>query len=368
MHNQVKKSFQWILVFLAMLAMSLSVLYTPAYAQDGGGGEVTEQGKGTFGLRPSDTSRGFFVFKGLKPGDTFSDSLYMINQYDEDLSFVLTVTDATTAQTGGIAFPETEAVGTGKWVVDIGVKGEIVVPAKQAIQVPFVVEVPKDAQPGEYVLGFVMTPTAESLSKMQGWGNQEVSSGFVVKVLPRVGVTAVLFVSEPNRCEIHIDSLERNNYFGKMLIKINMTNTGNVHFRGSGNLRIVKADDNSVVNDLNFNMGYWVMQTSVGYPIMLENFLPTGKYLAEVTLTSSEVDGCTAKYQETFEITSEEKSAADKDATVWNPEEKQEGFLITPQMMQMAAFICGGILLLLLLILLLVFLKRRRQKQQNQAE
>ncbi|MCB5179842.1 WxL protein peptidoglycan domain-containing protein [Streptomyces antimicrobicus] len=142
---------------LALLAAGLLPTGTAAAAENG-----------TWGVFPTPpagaamTDRAYFFHQGAA-GTTLHDSVTILNNSDRDLTFQVFATDAVNTVVGG-AFAllpvETKPTGVGTWVALPSATGTAVtVPAKGRKDLPFTVEVPEDAVPGDHVGGIVALNT-----------------------------------------------------------------------------------------------------------------------------------------------------------------------------------------------------------------
>ncbi|QHF23100.1 hypothetical protein GTU73_03160 [Rathayibacter sp. VKM Ac-2804] len=112
----------------------------------------------TWGVRPADTEQGSdrpnYAY-ALEPGGQLSDALIVSNYDDEDQTFRVYGSDGFLTEAGQLdllpaAEPSTQL---GSWISFEA--PDVVVPAGESVQIPFQLEVPADAVPGDYAAGVV---------------------------------------------------------------------------------------------------------------------------------------------------------------------------------------------------------------------
>jgi len=119
----------------------------------------------TWGVRPADTVHGAarpnFAYT-LPPGGTLSDALVVTNKGDAPLTLDVYAADGFLTPDGTLDVLEAgeESTALGAWVrVDTP---QIAVEPGAAVEVPFTVTVPEDAQPGDYAAGVVSSLLVEN--------------------------------------------------------------------------------------------------------------------------------------------------------------------------------------------------------------
>lgn len=180
-------------------------------------------------------SRPNFVLRA-DPGRTIEDALVVDNHSDVDLVLGVQANDAFNTPAGGIdLLPGGEpARDVGRWV-KVSTQA-ITVPARGSVTVPFRVEVPADAEPGDHEGGIVTTLT---VSEPDARGNR-------VRVERRLGVRMSVRVAGRMRPQLEFTALsaryEANpNPFapGEMVLTYRVENTGNVRLRAR---RVARVD------------------------------------------------------------------------------------------------------------------------------
>ena len=368
------------LVVLFVLIFSLILASTAAAQSPGGIG---------FGMRPQDATKGYFSFK-VQPGDVIEDALFVINSDTKPVKLNIRPVVGHTALTGGVSFPDKEVEELVNWV-DLPDKGEITLEGhSDELEVPegelppnmrlmnFKVTVPADTPPGEYVLGFLATKMDVEATEIQT--QEETSSGgFKVKIVPQMGLPIYLTVGEPNNCSVDITSVDKAIKHGVWNLKMNFSNTGNVHFKGEGLFKLTSLDSGETAVERPFKMGYFVMGDSVAYPLNINPLPEAGKYKLEITLNSSEVEGCGAVYtEEELEITDQDAKEAQKqqkeidDAKRRSQGEESASDQLIRLIVDNIAIVAGCLVVLALafvgVIVLLIVLDRKKKKARRAAK
>ena len=235
----------------------------------------------TFGIRPQAVGKGYFEYT-LAPGERVQDVLVANNPNDEPLSLNIWIARGRTMAAGGISFP-VDTSGPAQWIT-FPYTETVTVPPTTTLSLPFEVAVPQGTPPGEYIAGFLAkahyvpadTPPAEGSTGGQG--------GFEVIVISQVGVAVVITVPEANRCEATISSLSSSSHEARWQLGIAMQNTGNVHFRGSGEVIARLPNNTEPLAQAPFEVHYFIPGDTIDYPLSLASQPPDGEYEVEVNL------------------------------------------------------------------------------------
>ena len=179
--------------------------------------------------RPGDPDRPNFVLDAA-PGDVVEDSLAVQNLGDVDLVLGVYASDAFNTATGGI-----DLLAAGEAPEDLGSwvrldETSITVPAGGAVEVPFSVDVPADADPGDHVGGIV---TSLRVTEADAEGNRlAVERRLGTRIHLRVDGT---LTPELTFTELDADHSGVANPFapGSMRLTYRVENTGNVRLRAT---------------------------------------------------------------------------------------------------------------------------------------
>lgn len=240
------------------------------------------QGLPQFGLRPEEITDSYFKHE-VKPGETYEDTVLVVNNGDQDMKVVVMTAAGHSAMTGGLAFPhDGKDEVTASWI-SFPDAGEVSVPGKRAVPLHFSVTVPEGTAPGEYVAGFVAAP-AELPDKT------DMGQGFAVQVVPEAAVTVLITVPGERNYKLNIDGMTFSADAGYWHPVINIHNIGNMGWTGKGTLKVwPKGQPDNVIRSRDFNVGYIVQPETINYPLELEAF-EAGSYTVEVVLTGETGD------------------------------------------------------------------------------
>jgi hypothetical protein len=224
-------------VRLGLTALVAVVLGTPLIGVTPAAGAPTAAHKSrvTFGVEPATghhpDARPHFDF-GVTPGATLSDHVAVLNYSAKPLTLQLYPTDAVNTSTGGFGLLPggTTPTGAGAWVTLPKHSRTVRVPAQSAkapgeVIVPFTLNVPDNATPGDHVGGIVASLRTEGHN----------GSGQNIVLVQRVGTRLFIRVAGTLSPNLSLSGLHATyhgtlNPFGKGHVTVHYTvhNTGNV--------------------------------------------------------------------------------------------------------------------------------------------
>jgi LPXTG-motif cell wall-anchored protein len=126
----------------------------------------------------------------LRPGLPATDSVAISNKTDQPLTFLLYAADALNLDNGGFGLqpPNKPQRDLGAWIELPGT--QLTVPARSMVNLPFTINVPQDATPGDHVGGIVAVNKAvtqqETQSDSGGRGSLSVQNAVGTRVYGRV--------------------------------------------------------------------------------------------------------------------------------------------------------------------------------------
>ena len=214
---------------IALLPASVSFAATVAPSGVAG----AKKNVATFGTQTASASkpdnRGYFDF-GAGAGGRIFDHVAIINYSTQTITLILRPVDAVNTPQGGFAALPINQRSTdiGTWIALPKADLTVVLPPRTDLIVPFEVEVPANASPGDHI--GVLTATLVS---------SVVGKGQKVTLLQTLGTRVFLRVSGPvhpsfavKNVKVHYDGTLNPIGTGKAVISYTVTNTGNVALGG----------------------------------------------------------------------------------------------------------------------------------------
>jgi hypothetical protein len=210
------------LVALAGVLLAIAGPAAPASAQSGAEPRIV------WSVQPSSesgpTSRPYFVYEQA-PGTTLTDVVAVTNLSDIELVFDLYATDAYNDGEGGYALrtSDEDPSDVGSWVTLGGT--QVTIPPNSRADIPFSIQVPGDAEPGDHAGGIVASLRSSTTNE----------SGGSVAVEQRVGTRVYLRVPGELRPSLTISDLSASHASGlnpvagqPVQMTYTVANTGNV--------------------------------------------------------------------------------------------------------------------------------------------
>jgi hypothetical protein len=208
----------------------------------------------TFGIAPENPEIPYFEFT-LNPGESISNTVIAKNFSSGDLNLMVEPVDGKTATNGGISYDFENTSGPSSWI-QITNDSRFEIRSFHIQKLPFTVTVPPGTPPGEYVAGFLAalvptTPTPEP-------SNPTNDNNFSVNVVTRVAIAVIIHVPGEERCKMEMKSFEATVFGGKWRYAMVLTNTGNVHFKGTARITIMDNVSKNKLADREIQIGYFV--------------------------------------------------------------------------------------------------------------
>ncbi|WP_349425936.1 hypothetical protein [Microbacterium sp. LWS13-1.2] len=170
------------------------------------------------------------IERTLDPGESVDDFIAVRNMSTENVTFDLTAADGFFTRTGrfDILPGDRDSVAAGTWIT---IADSVAVPAGQTVVVPFTMQVPEQAEPGDHAAGI----TASVLSV------QSADDGTAVGVESRVGLKVLTrvtgqIISAAEVQEFVAEYIPSWNPFrpGQMTVEFDVVNDGNTRLVASG--------------------------------------------------------------------------------------------------------------------------------------
>jgi hypothetical protein len=267
----------------ALLLASLTLLFVASSLATGAlPTDVHGQSFGSFGIRPTQTteddpSGGAYFDYNLQAESGLSDEALVVNNSAGPVSLKLYAADGATAINGGTAFADSEEDRNGvrSW---LSIETSSVdLEAGESVPVPFSVQVPATATPGDHVAGIIVEAPPKA-----GPGG-----GIGAAVIERVGVAVVVHVPGPGNESLALGGICLNQETGSNYFEVPVANDGNVLTRAEGTLRL-EYDDGSEVFQRDVVLGTVLPDDSTQLRMDAPFDPGPGDYVANLTLTRSD--------------------------------------------------------------------------------
>ncbi len=188
----------------------------------------------SWGTRPADndvgTGRSRFGYRA-EPGGRLRDAIEVLNRSDRPLRLGVYASDAFTTEAGGLDLlaADEEPADVGSWITLK--RGRVVVPPHSEVSVPFTLEVPVDATPGDHTGGIVTSLVTEA---DQGVGvERRIGTRIYVRVAgelaPALAVSGV---------RVDYDGTWKPWSPGTATVRYTVVNTGNVRLQARQSVRV----------------------------------------------------------------------------------------------------------------------------------
>lgn len=245
---------------------------------------AAEAPKAVFGLRAGDNPKlGYFVYP-LEPGASRSGTIIVSNVGTASGDVRLFAADATTGPTSGTVYrTSSRATGPGTWV-HLSQTRLTLAPGAHA-SVPFTVEVPVSAPPGQWVAGIAAESPQTSATRATG-----SKRSVTIRVRSLTIVAVQVNVPGPTKQGFVIGRVHAGGSGGYQQVFVHVANAGNVLSRPQGTVTVAQANG-SHRQLLRYSMDTFLPQTAIDYPLLLRSALPAGTYRADIALRARPLDG-----------------------------------------------------------------------------
>lgn len=239
----------------------------------------------SFGIRPTRAVEGqpetfsYFVFS-LAPGQSSTDEALVSNTGNEPVTLRLYSANAITAKNGGTTFaPRSEGADGATFWLDVAPATFTLQPGEKR-SVPFTVQVPQNASPGEHITGLVVEEVVDVASTQADRSRAQ----FGAVVVRRAGVAAVIDVPgirTPALTLVGASLREQTDESGAVF-EVSVRNTGNISLKGKGVLTVKDTRD-TVLQTVVFEMDSILGGRDTSYYINHPVKLLDGEYRLEAT-------------------------------------------------------------------------------------
>jgi hypothetical protein len=234
----------------------------------------------TFGADPapgSSLENGYYSLH-LAPNATMRQTLHLSNTADSPAELHLAGVDATTGQTGSVAYGAGDSTPTreGTWIHLA--ESVVNLPGKRATDVAFEVRVPPGARPGVHVAGIVVFAPHTTTSQTAGSSG---GAGAVVVVESRRAVAVQVTLPGPNDPLIVISGMTTEARPNGLNVLVAMANQGFGLTKGSGHLTVSGPTTFST----DFRVDTFLPDSQIKYPVRwAAQSPPDGSYHAHVVV------------------------------------------------------------------------------------
>ena len=271
-----------------LLGRSWRVVLTLALAAGCGIGSAGAQSDGTliedsrdaepaFAIAPSGEVEGAYFAETMKPGETQTLTVALVNAAETTFHAKTFAADAYTIVNGGMGVREdgSEATGVTTWV-DYPAETLNLDP-KSTIERSFTVTVPDDAPPGQHLTGIVLQ-TAEPLP---------ISGSTTLNQILRKTVAVFITVPGPVQPDLIVGEVSLVPGEGWNALAVEVANTGNVLVRPTGSV-VLRDGSGAVVLTAPVEMGAIYAGHDTMLEIVIGAPLPPGDLAVDVKLTDEE--------------------------------------------------------------------------------
>lgn len=212
----------------------------------------------------------FFKYR-LQPGDRRSGKLRVVSRSTKPQEVVLQAADVTTAATGGLEYGSAEPRATGTWL-RLGGR-TVTVPPGRAVEVPFTLRVPSDAQPGDHLAGLVAI-NRDQLRAARRNGDKE---GFSLRFLPRLAIAVQTTVPGDASTELTVGNIGLDVRPTTTDVTVLIRNSGDKLIpKTRGRLTVRRGD--RVLLEREVDLDAFVPGTTVQYRLPLKGVPARGTY------------------------------------------------------------------------------------------
>jgi hypothetical protein len=225
--------------------------------------------KPQFGIKPASvgsttTSKGYFVLKG-QPGETLNDTVVVQNPGTVPVKLQVYPIDATTGQKSGLTYlaQNDPRMDVGSWV--ILEKESVDILPQQQVQIPFKLNIPKDALPGQHVGGIAVQlaaePTISENVKSQTGASFGVTT--VTRALTAVQINVGGTADIPS---LKINQAQITEFNKQPSLTLALQNDGTSLIKPKGEVTLTDTTGNPVMTN-KLALDTFLPQDSINYPV-----------------------------------------------------------------------------------------------------
>ncbi len=233
------------------------------------------------GRDPGMTEKGYFLFSS-KSGSSVSGQVRLTNPTDDSITVSLSFVDSLTSDNGGSAFEtdEVQSTGISRWM-KIG-EPIVTIAAHSDVLVDFLVTIPDDVMPGQYLAGLAASEVPADVSP----GSEDAepkTAGATVTMRTRYVIGVEIDIPGDWVPSLLVDGVTLIDHPSGPIVGIEMTNDGDTFLRPTGSIEITGNNADPVISQ-SIELGTFVTGTSIVYPVAWQGEIQPGTYQVKVNL------------------------------------------------------------------------------------
>jgi hypothetical protein len=238
-----------------------------------------------FGIKPavsgtSTTSNGYFELEG-QPGEVLSEAVLVQNPGNTPVKLQVYPVDATTGQRTGISYLARNDLrkGIGAWVVLEKETVEIL--PQQQIKIPFKLNIPENATPGQHLGGIAVQLVDNSNTTTNTQNSAGTSFGIttVTRVLTAVQINVG---GKVDLLSLKINGSAISEVDGKAALTLSLKNDGTGFIKPKGAITLTDSEGKKIISTP-LSLSNILPQDSIAYPVP-GNLPEPGTYKVHVSL------------------------------------------------------------------------------------
>lgn len=234
---------------------------------------------------PYTGNQSWFVYK-KSPGDLIEDIASVKNFGETPTIVKIYAVDATSNESGSyiLRFSEETQKSIGVWA-EIG-KTDFTLQAGERMDIPFKINIPKDAPPGEYTGGIVVESSQLNENDFSDCRTNGVACAATsIKVKTRIGARVYLTIPGEIKEDVNLTGFWNINDVSGNYLKFKIENHGMVGYEPRAHVQILDGSG-KIYEEFEKSLGDSAPNTTVEPVISLEKPLPAfGKFTARATVS-----------------------------------------------------------------------------------
>ena len=307
-----------------------------------------------FGLRAvGNPKRGYFIY-AIAPGAPHAGAVIVSNTGNRTGTVKLFSADGSTGQTTGTVYlTDSKPTRAGKWVTLS--RSSVKLAPGAVARVPFHVQVPAGADPGQWVAGIVAESATSAKTK-----RSTRKAGVQIRIRNQTIIAVQVNVPGPPEASFAIGGVKTGGQRGFQQVLVHFENTGNVLRKPTGSVTVMQ--DGKAIEHLPFKMDTFLPQTAIDYPVLLKKALAAGEYQTIVSLSYPTPAGVrkTITASPTLKISDENVKQVFTSAA---PQQPPAGSVVADSGSSTPWALIVGVAAAVLLLLLVVWLLLRRRRR-----